>query len=155
MTANVTPIFPLTPNVGALNAKITSAMTSTKAFEGTDTVGASLALCFTAGANGARVDFLRVKHSSSAAAAPSGTTNATVVHVFLNNGSDNTVAANNQFIGAVAIASRAVTTTAEMPEYRLPLDISIPAGYRLYAGITSSLGGTNCALAISAQGGDY
>lgn len=155
MTANITPIFPLTPNVGALNAIVSTAMTSSKAFDGTEATGTAMALCFTAGSNGARVDFLRVKHASTNGAAPSGTTNATVLHLFMNNGSANTTAGNNQFIGAVAVAAKAITTTAEMPEYRLPLDISIPAGYRLYAGLTTAIGGTNCALAISAQGGDY
>lgn len=155
MAANTVPIFPLTPNVGVMNVLLSTAMTSTKAFEGTDTPGTALALCFTAGANGARVDSIKVKHSGTTGAAPSGTTSATVLNVFLNNGSANTTAANNQLIGSIAVAAQAITSVAAMNEYTLPLNISIPAGYKVYVGNTTAVGGTTCALAVSVQGGDY
>ncbi len=155
MAANTVPIFPLTPNVGVMNVLLSTAMTSTKAFDGTETPGTALALCLIAGANGSRVDSITAKHSGTNGSAPSGTTSATVLHVFLNNGSANTTASNNQLIGSIAVAAQVITTVAAMNEYTLPLNRTIPAGYRIYVGNTTALGGTNCALAISPQAGDY
>jgi hypothetical protein len=51
MAVTSTPIFPQTPNVGALNAIVSTAMTNTKAFDGTETAGTALALIYTAGSN--------------------------------------------------------------------------------------------------------
>ena len=56
MPVTATPIFTQTPNVGALNAVISTAMTNTSAFDGTQATGTAMALAFTAGANGSRVD---------------------------------------------------------------------------------------------------
>jgi hypothetical protein len=78
-------------------------MTNTKAFEGSDTLGTALALVFTAGANGSRVDSIQVMYASTTAATPSGTSTATTLRVFLNNGSDNTVVTNNKLIGEISM----------------------------------------------------
>ena len=50
MAANVSPIFPLTPNPGVMNALLTTAMTNTKAFDGTEAAGTAMVLAMTAGA---------------------------------------------------------------------------------------------------------
>ena len=123
MPANTSMIFPLTPNVGSMGALLTTAMTNTKAFDGTETVGTAKALVLTAGANGARVDNLRVQLGSKAGAAASGTTNATLVRFWLNNGSSDTTAANNQLIGEIPIAAATVTAlgTTANPVYDFPL----------------------------------
>ena len=79
MAVTATPIFTQTPNVGALNAIVSTAMTNTKAYDGTETVGTPLALCYTAGANGSRIDQVQIKFSSTNGATASGTSTATVV----------------------------------------------------------------------------
>lgn len=158
----VTPnaIFAQTPNVGALNAIVSTAMTNTKAFDGTETAGTALALVFTAGANGARVDQVTCRLASTNGATVSGTTNATVVRFWINNGSANTTAGNNIFLGEVAIPATAVTAlgTSALTVYSLSLPtggLNLPAGYRIYGGLTAAAGGTNAAIALSAIGGDY
>lgn len=160
MAVTSTPIFAQTPNVGALNAIISTAMTNTKAFDGTETVGTALALCYTAGANGSRIDQISCKFSSTNGATASGTSSATVVRFWMNNGSANTTAGNNIFLGEVAMPATAVTALATSANtvyaVSLPLGgLNIPASYRIYAGLTVAAGGTNIAIAINAIGGDY
>lgn len=160
MPVTATPIFAQTPNTGALNAILSTAMTNTKAFDGTDTAGTALALIYTAGANGSRVDQVMCRLASTNGATASGTSSATVVRFWINNGSANTTATNNIFLGEVAIPATAVTAlaTAALTTYPLTLPtggLNIPATYRIYAGTTVAAGGTNIAIAVSAFGGDY
>ena len=160
MPVTATPIFAQTPNVGALNALLSTAMTNTKSFDGTETVGTAMALVFTAGANGARVDQVTCRYSSTNGATASGSSAASLIRFWINNGSVNTTAGNNIFFGEVAMASAAVTAlgTSALSVLFLPLPVgglNLPAGYRLYAGATVAAGGTNIAFAVQAVGGDY
>lgn len=160
MAVTATPIFPQTPNVGALNALLSTAMTNTKAFDGTEATGTAMALIFTAGADGARVDQIVCRLASTNGATASGTSSATVVRFWLNNNSVNTTATNNIFLGEVAIPATAVTAlgTSALTVYSLTLPVgglNIPASYRIYAGTTVAAGGTNIAIAVSAFGGNY
>jgi hypothetical protein len=157
MAVTPTPIFPQRPNNGVMNCTLTTAMTNTKAFDGSEAVGNSYKLAYTAGSDGSRVDQLKVRYTSTNGATASGTTNATVVRLFLNNNSVNTTATNNKFIGEIVIPPQVVTAlaTGAMPEYTYNLDLDIQANYRIYAGLTAAVGGTNCALLIDISGGDY
>lgn len=160
MAVTATPIFAQTPNVGALNAVLSTAMTNTKAFDGTDAAGANMVLFYTAGANGSRVDQIVCRFASTNGATASGTSNATVVRFWINNGSANTTAGNNIYLGEVAMPATAVTAlaTSVLTVYGISVPqggLNIPAGYRLYAGLTVAAGGTNIAIAVSAFGGDY
>jgi hypothetical protein len=160
MAVTSTPIFTQTPNVGTLNAIISTAMTSTSAYDGTNATGTAMALCYTAGANGSRIDQVQLKFSSTNGAAASGTSSATVARFWINNGSVNTTAGNNIFLGEVTLPATAVTAagTTANTVYTLPLPLgglNIPATYRIYAGLTVAAGGTNIAIAINAVGGDY
>jgi hypothetical protein len=135
-------------------------MTNTKAYDGTEAVGTPLALCYTAGANGSRIDQVQIKFGSTNGATASGTSNATVLRFWLNNGSANTTAGNNIFFGEVALPATAVTALATSANtvYTLPVPLgglNIPASYRVYAGLTVAAGGTNIAIAVNAIGGDY
>ena len=160
MPVTSTPIFAQTPNVGALNAVLSTAMTNTKAFDGTETAGTAMVLSFTAGANGSRVDQMTCRLASTNGATASGTSSATVVRFWMNNGSANTTAGNNIFLGEVAVPATTVTAlgTSALTVYYLTLPaggLNLPAGYRLYAGTTVAAGGTNIGIAVSAIGGDY
>lgn len=156
MAVTATPVLPQTPNVGALNCILSTAMTNTKAFDGTETAGTALALAYTAGANGSRVDFAKVKLASTNGATASGTSSATVVRFWLNNGSANTTAGNNIFLDEIAIPATAVTSLASSvtTTYYLPINFAIPGGYRIYAGATVAVGGTNIGLAVNIVGAD-
>ena len=160
MAVTATPIFTQTPNVGALNALLSTAMTNTKAFDGTETAGTAMALVFTAGADGSRIDQVICRLASTNGATASGTSAATLVRFWINNGSANTTATNNIFLGEVAIPATAVTAlgTSALTTYSLTLPINglnLPATYRIYAGTTVAAGGTNIAIAVSAFGGNY
>ena len=160
MPVTATPIFTQTPNVGANNAILSTAMTNTSAFDGTQATGTAMALVFTAGANGARVDQITCRYASTNGAAASGTSSASVIRFWINNGSANTTATNNIFLGEVAMAATSVTAlgTSALTVNALPLPaggLNLPAGYRIYAGTTVAAGGTNIAFAVNAIGGDY
>ena len=160
MAVTATPVFVQTPNVGALNAVLSTAMTNTKAFDGTEATGTAMVLVFTAGSDGARIDQINCRLASTNGQTASGTSSATVVRFWLNNNSVNTSAANNIFLGEVAIPATAVTAlgTSALTVYPLSLTtggLNIPASYRLYAGLTVAAGGTNIGIAVSAFGGNY
>jgi hypothetical protein len=135
MPANTVPVFPLTPNIawGSL-------ATANTAKDGTGTV----ATVFTAGANGARVDYLKVRAL--------GTNTATVLRVFVNNGADPTNAANNGLILEQTIAATTLSETAALADNLVSLDLSLPAGYK----INCTIGTTVAAgLRVTGVGGDY
>lgn len=160
MAVTSTPIFAQTPNVGALNAVLSTAMTNTKAFDGTEAAGTAMVLAFTAGADGSRIDQIMCRLASTNGATASGTSSATVVRFWLNNGSVNTTAGNNIFIGEVAIPATAVTALASAALITYPLilptgGLNIPGTYRIYAGTTVAAGGTNIGIAVSVFGGNY
>src|SRR5574340_5330 len=159
MPANTSRIFPLTPNDGAMGVVLSTAMTDTKAFDGTEAVGTAMALVYTAGSNGSKPDKLYVRLGSTAGAAASGTTSATLVRFWVNNGSANTTATNNSILPyEIAIPATAVTAlaTSALTPYEYPVDLPVlPAGYKLYAGLTVAVGGTNCAVIVQVHGGDY
>ena len=159
MAVTATPIFTQTPNVGALNAIVSTGMTSTKAYDGTEAVGTPMALCFTAGANGSRIDQIQLKFASINGATTGVTTNATVARFWLNNNSVNTTATNNIFLGEVTMPATAIASSATTANvaYTLPVPLgglNIPANYRIYVGLTVALG-LNAAIAVNAFGGDY
>lgn len=135
MPANTSPIFPLTPK-----AEWCTLTTANTAKDGTGTVGT----CFTAGTNGARVDFLKVRAL--------GTNVATVLRVFVNNGSDNTIASNNSLILEATISATTLSEVAMLADNLITLDISIPPGYKI--NVTN---GTAVAagLQVTGFGGDY
>lgn len=160
MPVTSTPIFAQTPNTGALNALVRTAMTNTKAFDGTEVAGTAYALAYTAGANGSRLDQLICRLTSTNALTASGTSAATLVRFWINNGAANTTPGNNIFFGEVAIPATTVTSlgTSVLTSYFATLPnggLNLPAGYRIYGGLTVAVGGTNISVALTAFGGDY
>lgn len=157
MPANTAPIFSLTPNAGVAGVVLTTAMTNTKAFDGTEAAGTAMALVYTAGSNGSRVDQVTVRYTSTAGATASGTTTLTLLRLWINNGSANTTSTNNILLAEVSLPAQTVTAlgTSVLPVFTITNIPVLPAGYKLYAGITVAVGGTNCAIGVSAFGGDY
>lgn len=160
MPMTATPVFVQTPNSGATAAVLTAAMSGGTQFSGTETVGNAFALVFTAGANGSRIDQVIVRYGSPAFSVASGTSSASVIRFFINNGQVNTTPANNIYIGEVAMAAQTVTSagTSVLATQSLTLPtggLNIPAGYRIYAGPTVAPGGTSIAFIVNAFGGDY
>lgn len=119
MAANTSPIFPLTPVATWSNIPAPSANTTTDL-----TTGTSYNSNFTAGVNGARLDFLRVR--------PLGTNVQTVLRVWLNNGSATTTASNNTLFYERTLGSSTVSQTTELADIMVPLNVTVPSGYKLY-----------------------
>lgn len=146
----------------ALNVVLSTAMTNTKSFDGTEAVGTAMALLFTSDADGSTAPILTLNYTSTNGATPSGTSNATVLHLFLNNGvTANTTASANSYIGSITIPAQPYTSmnTAEMPTWQKDLHEmlprGVPGGYRIYGGLTTAMGGTNCGLGVLANAADY
>jgi hypothetical protein len=135
MAANTDPIFTKTPKIAW--GTITTANT---AKDGTGTV----VTIFTAGADGARVDRI--------VARALGTNVATVLRVFINNGSDSTVAANNTLVAEKTLPSTTLSEVAELANQEVAGTWVLPAGYK----INITIGTTVAAgYAVSAHGGDF
>lgn len=145
MPANTSPIFPLTPQVG-----FGTVDTANTAKDGTGTV----VTVATAGANGARVDQIKVRAL--------GTNVATVMRFFINNGSDPTTATNNTLIHEATIAATTLSEVAELADNDIliakegsesvPPIPYLPAGYK----INITIGTTVAAgLQVTVHGGDY
>ena len=136
MAANKEPIFPLTPKI----TWGTDLQTANTAKDGTGTV----VTLMTAGANGSRVDYVRCRAT--------GTNTATVLRIFVNNGSDPTTATNNVLFTEATIAATTLSEVAALAETTVQLDLALPAGYKL----TATIGTTVAALLkVSAVYGDY
>jgi hypothetical protein len=126
MPANTSPIFPLTATInwvsGAAANAATPGVTANTTFDLTS--GTIYGPVFTAGTNGSRLDFLRLR--------PLGTNVATVVRVWLNNGSATGTAANNTLFFERTLAATTVSQTAEQLDIVIPLNISLQTTYRIY-----------------------
>jgi hypothetical protein len=136
MVQNVEPIFPHIPNVGFTDP----ILTANTAKDGTGTVN----LVFTAGSDGSFVEKIIGQ--------PLGTNTASVARVFLNNGAAPTTATNNSYIGQIGLPGTTNSEVAEIAAVSLTLNIALPASYRLYIVI-----GTTVAAGweFTAFGGDY
>jgi hypothetical protein len=136
MVANTAPIFSDTPHAEWANG-ITAANT---AKDGTGTVDT----VFTAAADGSFVQKLIVR--------PRGTNVASVLRVFLNNGSTNATAANNVLIEEIGLPATTNSEVAAIAGMQLPLNIPIPAGYKINVTLGTAVAG---GYAVTAVGGDY
>lgn len=135
MAANIDPIFPLTPKQlwGVL-------ITANTAKDGTGTVVNVL----TAGANGAFVEDIRC--------VPTGTNTASVLRVFANNGSTNTVAANNSLWYEVSLPATTLTEVAAQTPQVISLQRALPAGYKLNVTIGTTVA---AGWSVTCNEGDY
>lgn len=157
-------VFDQTPVPSQLNAAIvpgplSTAMTAAKSYDGTEAVGTSMQKVFTCGTEGSQLPKLKLRFGSTAGAQATGTTNASVARVWANNGSVNTTATNNTLLGEVAIPSVTMTQVGVPASTIADFDfglMSLPAGWNIYVGIATAIGGTACAVIPSMLGGgDY
>jgi len=147
MAQNTNPIFPLTPvNTWVSGAAASGTTPGVTANTSKDlTSGTSYGPIITANAtNGSRLDFIKAR--------PLGTNVATVVRIWINNGSTTATAANNTLYLERTLSSTTVSETAEQPDIILPLNISLPAGYKIYATFGTAVA---AGFHLTAVGGDY
>jgi len=147
MAQNTNPIFPLTPVNSFVSGAAANAATAGVTANTTKDLssGTIYGPIFTGKAvDGSRLDFIKVRAL--------GTNIATVVRVWINNGSVTTTAANNALYLERTISATTVSETAEQPDIILPLNISLPAGYRIYATFGTAVA---AGFHLTAVGGDY
>lgn len=147
MAQNTNPIFPLIP--------VNSWISGTAAVAGTPGLSANTTTDLTAGTiygpietagavEGSRLDFIKVR--------PLGTNVATVIRIWINNGAATTTAANNTLYLERTLSATTVSQTAEQPDIILPMNISLAAGYRVYATFGTAVA---AGFHLTAVGGDY
>ena len=136
MAANTTPIFTLAP-------KNLFASTGTSANTNLDGTGTVVTIG-TAGAEGSYIQKLRLTHM--------GSNVATVVRIFINNGSTNATPANNALVKEITMASNTLSQTAASTAVEVPIDLRIAAGYKLNVTIGTSIA---AGIMVEADVGDY
>lgn len=153
-------VTPQTVNVAVAGVVLSTAMASTTNYDGTNALGTAMALIYTVGganAVGGQLPKLRARYTSTPGLAASGTTNASVLRVWFSNGSGQGTAANNIFFGEVNIPAATMSQTGTVTTGQ-PSDLDfgnlvLPNGWKVYAGLATAMGGTNCGLAVSMPGG--
>lgn len=137
MPANTTPIFVKTPR-NEWGANIATANT---AMDGTGTV----ITCFTADAtNGSFCNKIKIQAL--------GSNVASVLRVFMNNGSTNATAGNNALIAEATLPATTGTNTAALAPVEIPVNLAMKPGYKLNLTIGTTV---SAGYAVSAHGGDY
>ena len=143
MAANTIPIYSKQGQI-SFSALLKTANT---AKDGTGTVQ----LIFTAGADGARVERVRVRAV--------GTNVATVLRIFINNGSDPAVAENNVLYAEKTLAATTLSEAAELALNELPtttdptaFPLVLPPNYRLYCTIGTTVA---AGIRVTAIGSTY
>lgn len=147
MAQNTNPIFPLIPvNSWVSGTGATAGTPGLAANTTTDlTSGTIYGPIFTAGAvEGSRLDFIKVRAL--------GTNVATVIRIWINNGAATTTAANNTLYLERTLSATTISQTSEQPDISLPLNISLAAGYRVYATFGTAVA---AGFHLTAVGGDY
>lgn len=139
---NRAPIFGRVASIQWIDS-ITAANTNADITSGTSY------LVYTADAtNGSYVLFLRLK------AQPGNNTAATVLRVWLNNGSTTGTAANSTLLAELTISATTTSNTAQQTDFTVPLGIPIPPGYKIYVTVGTAPGGSGKFMA-SVVGEDY
>ena len=137
MPGNTSPIFSKVARVewaGGITA-------ANSAKDGTGTVET----VFTADAtNGSYLQKLGVR--------PRGSNVASVLRVFLNNGSSNATAANNVLIAEVSLPATTLSEVAALSGNEVALNIPVPPGYRVNVTLGTAVAG---GYAVTGFGGDY
>ncbi|CAB5222548.1 hypothetical protein UFOVP378_12 [uncultured Caudovirales phage] len=147
MAQNTNPIFPLIPVNSWVSGPAANAATPGVTANTTKdlTSGTIYGPIETAGAvEGSRLDFIKVRAL--------GTNVATVIRIWINNGAATTTATNNTLYLERTLSATTVSETAEQPDIILPMNISLAAGYRVYATFGTAVA---AGFHLTAIGGDY
>lgn len=146
MSANTSPIYSGKPDIqwGSADGDGGSAGPLKTANTAKDGTGTTLTV-FTADAtNGGFVQKLIAR--------PAGSNVATVLRVFVNNGSTSATLANNSLVAEISLPITTLTETAAQPAFELPLNFALPAGYKILVALGTTVSAGYC---ISVIGGKY
>ena len=151
MSANVDPIFTLTPNVGFAVPVLVGAVSDGSGVISGGTV--TLYVAFSAGANGSYLRESRIKVGSTTGV--TGPTSATNMRFYLstvNTGSPTT--ANSHPIAEIALPALTGSLSAPTPDFVVPWGFAIPTGMYLLCNIGVAQI-ANTVWQVTTIGGDY
>lgn len=139
MAANTIPIFSRLGDIQWGGAAVLAANTTVDLTSGT------IYLIFTADAtNGGKLEKIK--------ASPLGTNVATVLRIWINNGSTTATAANNTLYKEFTMTATTVSQVGAQYDNEFILNLPLPAGYRIYATLgTAVAAGFN----LTGIGGKY
>ena len=141
MPANTQPIF------SALGSIQWAATTLTAANTAKDGTGAITTIATGNNAGNNAGNFIQ-----KLVARALGTNVATVLRVFINNGGVNTTAVNNTLIGEMTLPATTLSEVAAQPDYVLPLNFVLPAGYKINVTLGTAVA---AGYQVSVIGGQY
>lgn len=142
MAANTSPIY-------TRSADVQWAESITAANNTIDITSGTSYLVWTADATeGGFLREIRIK------ANPSQNTAATVARFWINNGSTTATAANSALFTEVGLPATTASATNAQPDFIVPVNMAIPAGYRIYMTVGTAPGGSGEFTAIGI-GGKY
>lgn len=138
MAANTAPIFTVAPDVQWSPITVLASNTTTDGTTGTTY------LIFSASADGGFVQRVRFRAL--------GNNVATVGRIWINNGAASSSAANNALIDEITLNATTAATAASLANQEVPINFALPAGYRLFVTL-----GTTVATGfdVTAIGGKY
>jgi hypothetical protein len=136
MAANTNPISPIAPATSWEGGQLTAETSLTTLTNYKD--------IFTAGANGAKVNRVRVVHR--------GTNVVTVMRFFINNGSTPGTAANNSLVAEETIAANTISQVAKSVFYDIPLNFVLKPGHKLLYSVGTAVAAGH---QVTADAGDY
>jgi hypothetical protein len=141
MAGNTDPIYSKQGDVST-NGTTGMSQAITAAANDFTGAGANNVLVWTADAtNGGFLQKLRAKAV--------GTNAATILRVFINNGSANTTAANNTFYTDINLPSTVGTAGLDID---IPMNIALNPGFRIYVGLSSAVA---AGWVVTGVGGKY
>lgn len=147
MAQNTSPIFPLTPvNTWVSGAAATAGTPGLTANTAKDAASGTIyGPVFTGKAvDGSRLDFIKVRAL--------GTNVATVMRIFINNGSATTTPTNNALYMERTLSATTLSETAELADIIVPMNLSMPPGYRIYVTFGTVVA---AGFHLTGVGGDY
>jgi predicted Zn-dependent protease len=105
-------------------------------------------LAFTAGANGSFIRSIRLK------ASPANNTAATVLRIWVNNGSALGTASNSSLFAEIGIPATTANAAAAQPDFVYVMNEAIGAGEKIYLTLGTAPGGSG-QFNATVFGGDY
>lgn len=129
MPSNIDPVYSKAGRFGAGGTSTTfkiSASTANTNFDGTGTLDTDIWIAFTADAtNGSFLRSIKAKIRST------GVGVASVLRLFINNGSANGTNTNNALYAELSLPAITATQTSATPDFEIPMNIMLPASYRV------------------------
>jgi len=152
MAANTAPIYTLLGDIQSAGALIRTAASVPN--DGSGTIGTDVYKCFEADAtNGGFVQRIRFKYVTE-----SGTTtsNACVIRVYISSATSGATTNANTWLWdeIVVPATGAISTTAALPVFEIPLGFALPPGYTILAKVSVSQA-ASCGFIGTVIGGKY